>query len=113
MRRLLTIAASVTFFAMLALADTWTGKLVDATCMDQQKNIKACSPTGTTTAFLVVSSDGKAYKLDDAGNAKAVEALKNRADRTAPGAPTTTDIAAKISGTKEGDTIMVETIDVQ
>jgi len=97
---------------MFALAETWSGKLVDANCMDQQKNMKACNPTGTTTAFLV-TVNGKTYKLDDAGNAKAAEALKNRADRTAPNAPTTSEISAKITGTKEGDTITVETIDVQ
>jgi len=107
-----TLAASVAFFATLALAETWSGKLIDATCMDQQKNVKACTPTSTSTAFLV-HIDGKTYKLDDAGNAKAVEALKNRADRTAPNAPVSTDISAKISGTLEGDTIKVEKLEVQ
>lgn len=97
---------------MLGLAETWTGKLVDAACMQEQKNIKACAPTSSTTAFLVVVS-GKAYRLDDAGNGKAAEALKNRADRSAPGAPATADISAKISGSLEGSTITVETIDVQ
>lgn len=114
MRRLLTFAASVAFFSALALAETWNGKLIDATCMDQQKNMTSCSPSGTTTAFLV-SVDGKTYRLDDAGNAKAAEALKNRADRSAnPNAPAASkDVTAKISGTKDGDTIKVETIEVQ
>ena len=112
MRRLVTIAASVAFFSVLALAETWSGKLIDASCMEQQKSMAACTPNSTTTAFLVWV-EGKSYKLDDTGNSKAVEALKNRADRTAPDAPATTDISAKISGTKDGDTIKVETIQVQ
>lgn len=112
MRRLLTIVAAVSFFSALALAESWSGKLIDATCMDQQKNVKACSPTATTTAFLV-QVDGKTYKLDDAGNAKATEALKNRADRQAPNAPPSADISAKVTGTKEGDIIKVESLEVQ
>jgi hypothetical protein len=113
MRRLLTIATSVVFFAALGLAETWTGQLFDATCVSQQKSVQSCTPTSSTTAFLVVVS-GKAYKLDEAGNTKAMAALKNRADRTAPGAPaTSTAVAAKISGTAQGDTIMVDTIQVQ
>lgn len=95
------------------MAETWTGKLVDASCVDQQKSVKDCSVTSTTTAFLV-EVDGKTYKLDDAGNAKAVEALKNRADRSAPDAPAaTTDVAAKITGVKEGDIIKVESLEVR
>jgi hypothetical protein len=113
MRRLLTIATSVAFFAALGLAETWTGQLFDATCMAEQKSMQACIPTSSTTAFLVVVS-GKAYKLDDAGNTKAMEALKNRADRTAPNAPATSSaVAAKITGTAEGNTINVDTIQVQ
>ncbi|MDR3701861.1 MAG: hypothetical protein P4L56_19585 [Candidatus Sulfopaludibacter sp.] len=81
--------------------------------MSQQKSVQACTPTSTTTAFLVVVS-GKSYKLDDAGNTKAVEALKNRADRTDPNAPpASTAVSAKISGTAQGDTIVVDNIQVQ
>jgi hypothetical protein len=53
------------------------------------------------------------YKLDDAGNVKAAEALKNRADRTDPNAPPSTMVSARITGTLNGDTVKVETIDVQ
>ncbi len=75
--------------------------------------MQACIPNSGTTAFLVVVS-GKAYKLDDEGNTKAMEALKNRADRSAPNAPpTATAVSAKISGTAEGNIIKVDTIQVQ
>jgi hypothetical protein len=73
-----------------------------------------CDPTSSTTAFALVAS-GKTFKLDDAGNAKAAEALKNRADRAAnPSTPQSTSITAKVTGTKEGENALkVEAIEVQ
>jgi hypothetical protein len=114
MRRLLTLCAFVTVFTGLALAENWTGRLVDASCYDQQKSATTCDPTGSTTTFALVAS-GKTYKLDDAGNTKAIEAMKSRADRsTNPNAPQSTTVTAKVSGTKDGDNILkVEAIEVQ
>jgi len=112
MRRTLTFVSCVAFLATLAFAESWNGKLIDATCMDTQKNMTACAATSATTSFLLVV-DGKSYHLDQNGNTKATEALKSRADRTAPNAPATTEISAKVSGTKEGDTIKVDSIQVQ
>jgi len=114
MRRLLTLCAVVTVFTTLALAESWTGRLVDASCYDQQKSATTCDPTSSTTTFAMVAS-GKIYKFDDAGNTKAMEAMKNRADRsTNPNAPQTTTVAAKVTGTKGADnTLKVETIEVQ
>ncbi|HTS29446.1 MAG TPA: hypothetical protein VMH81_26435 [Bryobacteraceae bacterium] len=114
MRRILTLCACVAVITTLALAESWTGRLVDASCYDQQKSATTCDPTSSTTAFAIIAA-GKAYKLDDAGNAKAVEAMKNRADRsTNPNAPASNSVAAKVTGTKDGDnTIKVESIQVQ
>jgi hypothetical protein len=103
----------------LALAESWTGKLVDASCGANSQNQKGasaatCDPTSTTTAFAIVAG-GKTYKFDDAGNQKAAEAMKSRADRSAnPNAPASTSITAKVTGTKDGDdTLKVESIQVQ
>jgi len=117
MRRILTMCAVVAVFTTLALAESWTGKLVDASCADQnkgdQQKMATCDPTGSTAAFALVAS-GKIFKFDDAGNAKAAEALKSRADRsTNPNAPPSTTITAKVTGTKEGDNLKVESIEVQ
>jgi len=114
MRRLLTCCAFVTVFTGLALAENWTGKLVDATCIaDPQKASTGCDATGATTAFAIVVT-GKTFKLDDAGNTKAAEAMKNRADRsTNPNAPPSTTVTAKVTGTKDGENLKVETIEVQ
>jgi hypothetical protein len=117
MRRILTLCAFVSVFTGLALAESWTGRLVDANCMDQQQkgaSASACDPTGATTAFAIVVS-GKPYKFDDAGNTKAAEALKSRADRSAdPNKAPSPQVAAKVSGAKDGDsTLKVENIEVQ
>ncbi|MBZ5622952.1 MAG: hypothetical protein LAQ69_30095 [Acidobacteriia bacterium] len=114
MRRILTLSAFVAVFSMLALAESWTGRLIDASCYDQQKSATTCDPTSSTTMFALVAS-GKTFKFDAAGNTKAAEALKSRADRSAnPNTPPSTTIAAKVTGTKDGDdTLKVEAIEVQ
>ena len=113
MRRLVTLLA---VFSALAIADSWSGKLADAKCAAEQKGA-ACHPTDATTAFVLSSADGKMYKLDETGNKKAAEAVKNRADRSkdpnAPAATAPSPVNANISGSLEGDTIKVEAIAVE
>ncbi len=114
MRRILTLCSCAVIFSALALAENWSGRLVDASCYDQQKSATTCDPTASTSNFGILVS-GKVYKFDSAGNSKAADALKSRADRSAnPNSPATSQITAKVSGTKDGDnTIMVESIDLQ
>jgi len=114
MRRILTLCALVAAFSALALAENFNGRLIDSSCYDLQKNVKACDPTASTAMFAIDVS-GKVYKLDDAGNAKAVEAVKNRSDRSAdPAKPAKSEVMAKVTGTKDGNnTIKVEAIEVQ
>ena len=113
MRRFVTLFACVTIFSVWAFAESFTGRLIDASCYDQQKNATTCDPSATTTAFALLVS-GKAYKLDDAGNAKTVEALKSRADRSTDPAKSPKEIMAKVTATKEGDSILkVDAIEVQ
>jgi len=102
-------------FAAMGYAENWTGKLVDAACHDRsQQNpadskakseIAACEPTASTTSFAIQTADGKVYKLDASGNAKAATAMKgNPADKN----PTAT-----VSGTMEGQTVKVDSISVR
>jgi hypothetical protein len=113
MRRLLTISALATVCASLALAETWTGKLIDYSCYQDKKETAACEPSSSTTMFALGVS-GKVYKLDDSGNSKAAEALKSRADRSTGGGTSAKAITAKVTGTKDSDnTITVESIDVR
>jgi hypothetical protein len=113
MRKLLSLFAFSSVFAMLAFAGDWSGKLIDASCYGQQKSATTCAATSTTTAFALDVS-GKVYNLDANGNSKATSAMKNRADRAAdPSNPQSKDILAKVSGTESGGTITVDSIDVQ
>ena len=113
MRRLASLCGCIAVFSALALAESWTGRLVDASCYDQQKSATACDPSASTSSYALVVS-GQSYKLDNTGNTKATEALKSHADRSAnPNKPASGAVSAKVTGTKEGDTIKVESIDVQ
>jgi len=116
MRRLLTLAAFLGVFAALGLADTYTGKLIDAACLDKPNpTLGTCQPNSTSTKFALVDNSQKVYKLDDNGNNKAAAALKGRADRSSdPKAEGKVEIVmAKISGTINGNIVTVETIEVQ
>lgn len=116
MQRFLILTAFLGLFAALGMAETYSGKLIDATCLSQAKpTIQTCQPTASTTAFALVDASSKVYKLDEAGNAKAANALKGRADRSSdPNAPqTATVVVAKITGTMNGNVITVDEIDVQ
>jgi hypothetical protein len=111
---LYTLALSAAL-SMVASAADWSGKLVDATCIEQQQQTKAasCAATSATTAFAIDVS-GKMYKLDSTGNSKATAALKDRADRsTDPSKALTTSLTAKVTGTEKEGVIAVDSIDVQ
>lgn len=112
MRRMILFAACTALFSSLAFAETWTGRLVDANCSNQDKTAKECDAGGGTAAFALVV-DGKAYQLDQAGNQKIAEAMKSRADRSANPNVAAKTIMAKVSGDKDGDTIKVTDVQIQ
>jgi len=112
MRKAFTIATTAAIFATLALAENLTGNLLDTSCLDQKKEAAACQANGTTTTFALQVSD-KTYRLDDMGNQKAVLALKNRADRSTDPTAAAAPVNAKITGTRDGEIIKVDSIEVQ
>jgi hypothetical protein len=102
-----------------AYAETWTGKLIDSSCLerfstaqnsgkkalDLDKLDKQCAPTPATSSFAVLDGD-KIYKLDSTGNSKVMAdvyggAIKADHDR---------DVHVTVTGKKNGDTIMVESV---
>lgn len=111
MRIALRLSVFLAILSVVAFAETWSGKLVDAACADQQKT-EACVPTASTTAFAL-NSGGKMLKLDAAGNAKASEALKNRENSADRSKDPNREMTATIKGTLNGDVIQVESIKVQ
>lgn len=120
MRQLLTLLALATGCVGLACAESFSGTLLDASCYAQnqqnqqnQQTMQTCAPTSSTSSFAIQVA-GKVYQLDSNGNTKAAEAMKSRADRSAnPNSTTTSSVVASVTGTREGDTINVQTINVQ
>ena len=93
-------------FAATAFADTFTGTLIDAMCQDKDL------PSHTTKCALQCSASGyglmaagKFLKFDAAGNAKALAVLKATSKQN--------DLQATISGTLDGETLHVDSIDLQ
>ena len=108
------LSAILALGSVMAFAETFTGRLLDASCASQQSSAD-CTPTATTAAFAIQVS-GKLLKLDADGNTKAAAALKESAksaDRQKdPNAPNN-QVMAKVEGTLSGDEIKVDTIQVQ
>lgn len=115
MKKTVSILAMAAAFSLLAFAEDWSGKLIDATCNASKDMTKAvsCDASGTTTAFALDVA-GKVYNLDPAGNTKAAAALKNRADRSSdPAKATAGPVSAKVSGSEKDGMIAVTSIEVQ
>ena len=100
-------------------AESWTGKLIDTSCLDRfstaassgkkaldlDKLDKQCAPTVGTTSFAVLDGD-KIYKLDATGNSKVMADIYGGAVK----ADHDKDVHVTVTGTKNGDTIMVDSV---
>ena len=105
--------------SVLCLAESWSGKVVDAACKDQAaapaaaaqnappsgQVTNACEPTASTVAFGIELPDGKVLRLDTAGNAKAAEAMKGNIGKPS--------LQATVTGSLDGQTVKVETIEIK
>lgn len=79
MRNVIKSALLLSVASALCFADSWTGKLIDASCKakgDSNTQSMSCAATAATTAFGIELSDGRVLNLDADGNMKAAEALK-------------------------------------
>ena len=109
---LTVILAGATVLSTAAYAESWAGKLVDASCYDQQKKVETCAATSKTSSFAL-EAGGAVLKLDQNGNTKAAAALKNRADSSEPGKAQSSTVMAKVEGTQQNGVITVTNIEVQ
>ncbi|HEY7335135.1 MAG TPA: hypothetical protein VH639_09640 [Bryobacteraceae bacterium] len=122
--------------AVFSYADSFTGKLVDASCYDKtvqstasatanatpanskvtssnvnttkppERITETCAPTASTTMFAFMTSSGKIYKLDNSGNMKVQDAMKNGTLK----ADTAGYMNAGVTGTLQGDHLMVSSV---
>ena len=104
----------------LCLAETWTGKLVDATCAEHGKNtspsaasgqsskdMNACTPRESTTSFAIRTPDGQIIKLDSTGNKLAADTFKANSKSNKG------EMVITITGTMTGDTVQVDSVNPQ
>lgn len=82
---------------------SWAGKLADADCLDADPKAP-CPLTEATLAYAIVLGPGKSAKFDSAGNQKAEAALAGKKQ----GNP-----AVAITGSADGDTVMVKSLEVR
>ena len=108
MRKLLVMLALT--LPVAALAETWDKvPIVDHMCQAKLKGDTAKHPTAcllkcAKSGYSIKAADGSWLKLDDAGNQKAVAALKStkKAD----------DVRVTVTGEKTGDTVKVASLSI-
>ena len=98
---------AICVFCGLALAESWTGTVVDVMCKnkDLAGHTKQCALMCAKGGFGLVLADGKFVKFDEGGNAKTLAALKSASKEK--------DLKAKVTGALDGDVVKVETIEIQ
>ncbi len=111
MKKMLAALLALTVMVpMAAMAETWEKvPLIDRMCAKKEK--VAAHPENHPTGCLikcsgsgygVMTSGGKYLKLDEAGNKKALAALKETKKEN--------DIRVNVTGEKHGDTIKVSSL---
>ena len=98
------VAGLLTLFSSLAFAESWNGTLVDVMCKNQDlaSHTTKCAIGCAKSGYGLVLADGKFVKFDEAGNAKALAALKATSKEK--------DLKAKVTGTLDGETVQVESV---
>jgi hypothetical protein len=97
----------VVVFGASALAENWTGTVVDVMCKgkDLANHTTKCAVSCAKGGYGLVLPDGKFVKFDETGNAKALGALKATTKEK--------DVKAKVTGSLDGEVIKVEAIQIQ
>ncbi len=100
------LAAGILAFSSLALAETWTGTVVDLMCKgkDLSSHTRECALSCAKGGYGIVLADGKFVKFDEVGNAKALAAVKATSK--------VKDLKAKVTGTLDDGVIQVESIEI-
>jgi hypothetical protein len=107
MKRLAILTAAAALLSVAALAETLSGTLVDVMCKDKDiaGHTKKCALGCAKSGYGLVTSDGKFIKFDEAGNTKALAALKATEKEK--------DLKAKVEGTMDGDVLQVTSLQIE
>ena len=100
------LIASLMLLCSAAVAETWTGTVVDVMCKnnDLANHTRDCALTCSKSGYGVVLADGKFIKFDERGNVKALAAIKAAAKEK--------DLKVKVTGTLKDDVIQVQAIQI-
>src|SRR2546423_4879489 len=107
MKRVLLLSAAASALSICAMAETFSGTLVDVMCKgkDLSSHTTKCAVGCAKSGYALVLSDGKFLKFDEGGNAKALAALKSTDKEK--------DLKAKVTGALDGDVVKVSSLDLQ
>lgn len=107
MKRIAILTAEAALLSVAAFAETFNGTVVDVMCKgkDLASHTKKCAVGCAKSGYALVTSDGKFLKFDEAGNAKALAALKATNKEN--------DLKAKVDGTMDGDVLQVKSIAIE
>lgn len=98
MRKLITACAMFGALSGVALAETWSGTLLDANCLQRHHAERSCDARSSTTAF-VLDDNGTRYRLDGRSNYDAHSAMQERSDKASnPDATKAVPVHAQITG---------------
>jgi hypothetical protein len=107
MKKLAIFLAAASLLSVTAFAETFSGTVVDVMCKgkDLASHTKKCALGCAKGGYALVTSDGKFMKFDEAGNAKALAALKATSKDS--------DLKAKVDGTLDGEVLQVSSIAIE
>ena len=99
--------AALAFSSTLALAETWTGTVVDVMCKnnDLASHTRDCAVSCAKSGYGIVLADGRFIKFDERGNVKALAALKATSKDK--------ELKAKVTGALKDEVIQVESIQIE
>lgn len=122
MKNITKLGVTLCMASAFCYAETFNGKLLDASCYDNSQGAaattstapghatgkldKECAPTASTTNFAIETSNKKVYRLDSAGSAKAAAAMQSgelKADNDG-------DVHVSINGSMQGDRVSVDSL---
>jgi hypothetical protein len=107
MKRFWTTALAAGVFAAVAMAETFSGTLMDVMCKgkDPVAHTRECAINCAKSGLGLVTADGKFLKFDAAGNKTALDVLKKSTKEK--------DLKATVTGTLNGDTIQVTAVELK
>jgi hypothetical protein len=114
MRKLLTLCSMFGALSGIAMAETWSGTLLDANCLHRHTNSRSCDAKSTTYSY-VLDVNGTRYRLDGRSNDAAKSAMESRADKSSnPDATKAVPVHAQVTGhLKKDGKIRADVVAVQ